>query len=165
MRPPGQVEPNMSFSLHCRMVRGLLLQLPLWLLAATPALAQRLPTTVTPRHYDLAFVVDLSRARFLGTEAIELEIAEPTSRVVLNAAEIDFDTVTVGSGALAQRASVSVDGVNETATFTFPMALPRGAADIHITYSGTLNSQLRGFYLGNGGGRRYAVTQFESTDA
>ena len=42
----------------------------LCLLACSPAGAQRLPTTVSPQHYDLAFDVNLTTARFDGTETI-----------------------------------------------------------------------------------------------
>jgi aminopeptidase N/puromycin-sensitive aminopeptidase len=41
-----------------------------------------------------------------------------------------------------------------------------GPATIHITYTGILNSEMRGLYLGKDDqGRRYAASQFESTDA
>jgi aminopeptidase N len=44
--------------------------------------------------------------------------------------------------------------------------LPAGPATIHITYTGILNSEMRGFYLGKDDqGRKYAATQFEATDA
>ena len=42
----------------------LMLIVLLVLSGATPALAQRLPATATPEHYDLAFTVDLHHARF-----------------------------------------------------------------------------------------------------
>ena len=61
------------------------------LLTALPASAQRLPTNVTPSHYDLAFVVDLAREKFDGTETIRVQVGEPTSKVVLNAFEIQFN--------------------------------------------------------------------------
>ena len=79
------------------------------LLTALPASAQRLPTTVTPSHYDLAFVVDLNRERFEGTETIHVRVGEPTSKVVLNAFEIQFHDVTIGTGAAAQAATVTLD--------------------------------------------------------
>ncbi|HEX3633093.1 MAG TPA: hypothetical protein VHZ01_11345, partial [Casimicrobiaceae bacterium] len=53
------------------------------LLTALPAAAQRLPTLVSPSHYDLAFSVDLNRERFEGTETIRVQVNEPTSKVVL----------------------------------------------------------------------------------
>ena len=66
--------------------------IPLLLLVqlATPVCAQRLPATATPEHYDLAFVVDIPNKRFEGTETIRVRLAQPTSRIVLNAAELDF---------------------------------------------------------------------------
>src|SRR6185436_15976947 len=48
---------------------------------------------------------------------------------------------------------------------TVPKPLAKGATDIHIRYGGVLNSQLRGFYISKTKLRKYAVTQFESTDA
>jgi aminopeptidase N len=54
----------------------------------------------------------------------------------------------------------------QTATLTVPRALPKGAAEIKIVYTGILNDKLRGFYLSTeASGRRHAVTQFEATDA
>jgi aminopeptidase N len=147
------------------MVRRLLSLTGFALLVAATVSAQRLPTTVAPEHYDLAFAVDLSRARFDGTETIALRVAESTRTIVLNAAEIQFKSVTLGSGENAPRAIVKLDEHRQVATFTFPRSVPRGAATLHIRYSGKLNDQLRGFYLSQGQGRKYAVTQLESVDA
>src|SRR3982074_1497151 len=85
-------------------------------LLASPAAAQRLPTTVTPEHYDLTFAVDLAKARFDGTEHVRVQIAEPTSRIVINALDIDFHEVTVTAGAAAQKATVTLNPKDETAT-------------------------------------------------
>src|SRR3954464_8819186 len=139
--------------------------LALTLLAALPASAQRLPGGVTPEHYDLAFVVDLVHERFDGTETIRVNVAAPTTRIVLNALDIDFRDVTIGAGATAQKATVTSDSTAQTATFTVPRPIPSGTHDIHVRYGGSLNSQLRGFYISKTRLRKYAVTQFESTDA
>jgi aminopeptidase N len=135
------------------------------LLAALPASAQQLPTIVRPDHYDLAFVVDLIHERFEGTETIRVQIAEPTPRVVLHAVELRFREVTIDAGGSAQTATVTLDEASQTATLAVARPLARGTAEIHIRYSGTLNSQLRGFYISKTKLRKYAVTQFESTDA
>jgi aminopeptidase N len=149
-----------------RSSRALLTATIILLCAAGTARAQwRLPTTVTPSHYDLSFTVDLQHARFEGAETIEVTLAEPTRTIVLNAAEIAFREVTIGTGASLQRATVSPSDVYQTATLTVPKALARGATQIHITYTGILNDKLRGFYLSTEKARRYAVTQFEATDA
>jgi len=134
-------------------------------LTALPASAQRLPTIVTPDHYDLAFVVDLARERFDGTETIKVKVAEPTSKIVLHAAEIDFREVTIGTGAAAQTATVTLDEPSQTATLTVAKPIDRGQTEIRIRYGGILNSQLRGFYISKTPLRKYAVTQFEATDA
>jgi aminopeptidase N len=132
---------------------------------AAPAAAERLPTTVTPEHYDLKFTVDLAHARFEGVESIRVQVAEPTLRVVLHALDIQFHEVTIGTGAAAQEATVSLNANDQTATLTVPTPIAKGAADVHIAYTGILNDQLRGFYLSTTKTRRYGVTQFESTDA
>src|SRR5262245_40146354 len=137
----------------------------LLLSTALLASAQRLPTIVTPEHYDLSFVVDLARERFEGTETIRVTVAEPTSRIVLNAIDLQFKSVTIGVGAAAQTATVTLDEAKQTATFTVPQPIAKGATEIHVRYSGILNHQLRGFYASEAKGRKYAVTQFESTDA
>src|SRR3954470_4362595 len=97
----------------CRYTGGMrfpvLTALAATLLTALPASAQRLPTIITPSHYDLAFVVDLARERFEGTETIHVQVAEPTTNVVLNAFEITFNEVTIGAGASAQTATVTLD--------------------------------------------------------
>ena len=43
--------------------------------------------------------------------------------------------------------------------------MPAGKATLSISYTGILNNELRGFYLSKTALRRYAVTQFEPTDA
>ena len=135
------------------------------LLIALPASAQRLPTIVSPSHYDLKFVVDLARERFEGTETIRAQVAEPTTRVVLHAFELTIHEATIGTGAAAQKATVTLDEASQTATLTVPQPLAKGATEIHTAFSGILNTQLRGFYISKTKLRKYAVTQFESTDA
>src|SRR5258708_4478847 len=134
-------------------------------LTALPVSAQRLPGTVTPDHYDLALVVDLARERFDGTETIRVTVAEPTSRVVLHAVGLELRDVTVGAGPTAQKATVALDEKTQTATLSVAKPLAKGATEIHIRYAGVLNSQLRGFYISRTKLRKYAVTQFEATDA
>ena len=67
-------------------------------LVSTPAFAQRLPDNVVPSHYDIAVTPDLPSAKFTGTERIVATLKKPATTIVLNAAEIEFDSVTVTSG-------------------------------------------------------------------
>ena len=133
--------------------------------AASPAIAQRLPSGVTPTHYTLWFAPDLEHATFRGRETIEINVQRQTPTITLNAAEIAFGNVTIDAGGRMQTAQVALDGKNEMATLTVPQPVAAGRASIQITYTGILNDQLRGFYLSKANGRRYAVTQMEATDA
>ena len=60
--------------------------------------AQRLPGGVRPEHYSLTITPDLAKARFAGSETIEVVLAAPTNVITLNAAEIEFGTVKAWSG-------------------------------------------------------------------
>jgi aminopeptidase N len=139
--------------------------LPL-LLVSLPAFAQRLPTDVTPSHYDLAISLDLEHERFEGTETILVDLSQATRTVTLNALDIEFRDVAIDAASGdSQPATVAIDKGNETATFTVANRLPAGPARIRIRYAAPLNHELQGFYLSQANGRKYAVTQFESTDA
>jgi aminopeptidase N len=135
------------------------------LVETSPLYAQRLPSTVIPDHYDLAFDVDLARARFRGVETIRVNLTQPSRRIVLHALEIQFQEVTIAAAGTTQRAAVTMHAATETAALVVPREIPRGPAVIQIRYTGVLNDQLRGFYLSKANGRNYAVTQLESTDA
>jgi aminopeptidase N len=143
-----------------------LVALVVWsLLASSGILAQRLPENVVPDSYDLKFEPDLASATFTGDELIHVHLEKPTTAIVLNSAEIDFKEVWIGSADFKQAAAVTRDDKNETATLTVPSVVPAGLAEIHIRFTGILNDKLRGFYLSQTARRRYAVTQFEATDA
>jgi aminopeptidase N/puromycin-sensitive aminopeptidase len=135
------------------------------LVAASPASAQRLSQTVRPEHYTLTLTPDLKAATFSGVETIDVSLAEPANAITLNSAEIVFQSVTIAANGKTQTATVTSDKDKEQTTFTVPDQLPAGKATISIAYTGTLNNELRGFYLSKTAKRNYAVTQFESTDA
>ena len=127
--------------------------------------AQRLPGGAVPEHYTLTLAPDLKAATFTGKETIDVTLAQPMTSITLNAAEIDFKSVTADAGGKEATALVTMDKTKEQATLTFPAALPAGEVKLKIEYTGMLNDQLRGFYLSKTARRNYAVTQFEPTDA
>ena len=137
----------------------------LLLFAASPATAQRLPTTVIPEHYSLWFAPDLVKATFRGRAAIRVQLKSPATAITLHAAELEFVEVMIDAGGTSQKARVTLDAKTDTATLTVPRQIPAGAATIRVTYNGILNDKLRGFYLSKANGRSYAVTQMEATDA
>lgn len=114
-----------------------------FVLFAAPALAQRLPPDVVPEHYDIAVEPDLAAATFAGVERIRVTLGKPSSSITLNAAEIQFRTVTATAGGRTQDARVVLDAPKEQATITVPETMPPGTLDLNIEYSGILNDQLR----------------------
>ena len=51
----------------------------------------RLPRSVVPRRYDLTLEPDLHAATFAGSEAVAVEVVEPTTLVVLNSLDLEID--------------------------------------------------------------------------
>jgi len=147
-------------------MKRILAVLALALTTLSVAAAQRLPEVAVPENYKLSFTPDLDKATFEGDETISVRILKPTSEITLNAVDIAFHEVTITSGGTTQKAKVTPDKDKEMVALAVEKALPAGLATVHIAYTGTLNGDMRGFYLGKDDqGRKYAATQFESTDA
>jgi aminopeptidase N len=130
------------------------------------AVAQRLPELAAPENYKLNFTPDLEKATFEGDETISIRVLKATSEVTLNAIDIDFHEVTVTSGGTTQKAKVTPEKEKEMVVLAVEKPLSAGPATVHITYTGILNDEMRGLYLGKDDqGRKYAASQFEATDA
>jgi len=128
--------------------------------------AQRLPEVATPDNYKLTFAPDLGKAKFQGDETISIRVLKPTAEITLNAADIDFQDVTITAGGSTQKATVTPQKEKEMVVLAVATPLAAGPATIHITYTGILNDEMRGLYLGKDDqGRKYAASQFEATDA
>src|SRR5215469_13795350 len=138
----------------------------IFLLTLTPAVAQRLPETAQPENYQLKFTPDLENAKFEGDETLTIRVLKPTSEITLNAVDIDFHNITITSGSSTQPAKVTPEKDTEMVVLSVEKPLAAGPAIIHISFTGILNNEMRGFYLGKDDqGRKYASTQFEATDA
>ena len=136
------------------------------LLWASVAGAQRLPQVAVPENYNLTFAPDLNRGNFAGEETIQVKLLKPTSQIVLNSADIDVQDASITSDGATQKATLTFDKEKEMVTLAVEHPLASGLAAVHVRYTGILNSEMRGFYMGKDDhGRKYAATQFESTDA
>ena len=135
------------------------------LVFSTFSAAQRLPRTAWPENYRVTLMPNFDKDNFRGDETIQIQVLKPTSSIVVNSFDIDFEEATITSNGATQKATVSIDKEKQMASLTVPKTIASGPATIHIRYTGILNDQLRGFYLSKAGGRKYAVTQFEATDA
>jgi aminopeptidase N len=146
------------------LMKRLLLSLTMLMLAGS-ALAQRLPDTVVPSHYVLQFAPSFVTDDFTGKETIRIEVRQPLSAITLNALDLELERITVTAGGATQTATATFDPMKQQATLALPHEIPAGPATIEVEFKGKLNDKLRGFYLSKSATRKYAVTQFESTDA
>jgi len=123
---------------------------------------------VAPVNYNLEFEPDLARFRFRGREKIQVKIARPTRRIVLNAAELRIITCEVISGKERLKARAFLDERKEELAILLPRPVS-GLAVISIDFEGVLNDKLVGFYRSRyefkGKERYLATTQFEAADA
>ena len=132
----------------------------------------RLPTNVRPTAYRLTLSPDLENFTFTGQVSIDLEVSEPSGRILLNAAELQISSATVvdSKGGVTSATGILLDEERERATLVFPWAIETGEATLSMEFTGILNDQLRGFYRCSyadptGVERNMAATQFEATDA
>jgi puromycin-sensitive aminopeptidase len=131
----------------------------------------RLPRHVVPLRYDLRLEPDLTAARFAGQETITLTVLQPTSEIVLNAIELDITSAQIeGASGPARQATMALDASLQRCHLTFTTPLSPGTWRLTMTFCGTLNDKLRGFYRSTykderGATHSMAATQFEATDA
>jgi len=144
--------------------------------APLPPLSQRaiptqLPRSVRPLEYRLEIVPDAANLRFSGRAAIDIEVLQRTESIVLNAADLAFTRVTLGSraGDETPARNISVDAEAQTATFTFRQPVLPGRYRLTLDYTGKIYTQAAGFfaldYDSAKGRKRALFTQFEAPDA
>src|SRR4051812_32573081 len=63
------------------------------------AMPGKLPKTVVPVHYVIELVPDLESLALTGVEVVDIEVREPTARLVLNAIDTTFGAVSIDDNA------------------------------------------------------------------
>ncbi|MGJ4944256.1 M1 family metallopeptidase [Bradyrhizobium sp. HKCCYLS1011] len=136
-------------------------------LFAFDAMPGKLPKTVVPISYQIELTPDLARLTTAGQETVELELREPTARIVLNAVNIVIAEVTLDDG--PERAVVTPDTAAETVALEFAQVLPAGRHRLHLRFQSQINSFDRGLffvdYPSGQGTRRMISSQLEPADA
>ncbi|HVQ78135.1 MAG TPA: M1 family metallopeptidase [Candidatus Binatia bacterium] len=130
----------------------------------------RLPTSVVPTRYDIRLEPDLEAATFLGEETVAVTVREPVRELVLNAAELDIQSVSLEGAGATLTGIAALDGPNERVRLAFDRPIEPGPWRLHVRFRGVLNDRLHGFYRStykdaSGAPHTIAATQFEATDA
>ena len=123
----------------------------------------RLPRSVVPHRYTLALQPDLAAATFVGHVIIDATVNEAVNRIVLNAIELDITEVKVGG------VDATFELVADTERLVINSAPELGTTTIEITFTGTLNDKLRGWYRStytdaDGNEQVIATSQMQATN-
>ena len=143
---------------------------------ATDSPSYRLPRTVIPEHYELELTPDLGTATFTGTVVIRINVTEPVTEILLNAAELEVSSAVVRRDVGRAADGTEIEGIiridedAERLSITIPPSLSAGTWHLRLEFTGVLNDQLRGFYrstftTADGTPTVIATTQFEPADA
>jgi aminopeptidase N len=125
-----------------------------------------LPKTVVPTHYALDLTPDLDKLTFSGSELVDIEVAEPTTRLMLHAVELTIDAASVDDEAAAQ---IAFHAEAETVTFDFAHPIAAGHHQLRVAFAGRINSFARGLYFADypaaDGRKRMISSHLEPSDA
>ncbi len=99
---------------------------------------------MAPVHYALDLQPHLEALTVTGSAVIDIEVREPTDRLVLNAVDMTFSSASLDGVAPAR--SITVDKDAQTVTLTFPHPIEAGRYKLRIAYSGQINKFGRGIY-------------------
>src|SRR5471032_2844262 len=115
---------------------------PTYSFDATPG---KLPKTVVPVHYAIELTPDLESLALAGVEVVDIEVREPTARLLLNAVNMTLGAATIDDE--AQRAGIALDAATETATLTFAQPLAAGAHRLRIGFTARITKFDSGLFF------------------
>ena len=114
---------------------------PVFSFASTPG---KLPKTVVPIHYALDLAPDLDKLTFAGSEVVDIEVTEPTERLVLNAVDMTIEAATIEGEAVPE---IALDAAAQTVTLAFPRPIAAGRHKLHMSFTGRINRFGRGLFM------------------
>jgi aminopeptidase N len=116
---------------------------PTYSFAATPG---KLPKTVVPIHYSLDLQPDLEKLTIAGAEVVDIEVTEPTDRLVLNAVNLTVEMAAI-EGDAGRASEILPDAAAETVTITFPRSIAVGRHKLRLGFSAHINRFGRGLFV------------------
>ena len=140
-KPRAHLILHVALMLLLALATGRVMAEPVFSFGATPG---KLPKAVVPIHYALDITPDPDKLTFSGSESVNIEVREPTERLVLNAVDI-----TIGAGAVEGEAApqITSDPAAQTVTFAFPHPIAAGRHQLRISFTGHINRFGRGLFV------------------
>jgi aminopeptidase N len=132
-----------------------------------------LPDAVQPIKYSVNLHPCLKTFMFDGTQTVSVAVKRAVDTVTFHAKDLMVDsnvTFTGTDGNEMVTSQVVLDNTDTTVTMKFPSPLPVGLGSLRMSFRGTLNDQMAGFYrsgyLDLHGKQQYmGTTQMEAIDA
>jgi aminopeptidase N len=131
----------------------------------------RLPAWARPLRYRVRLEVDPDSSRFSGDVVIDIELDKPSGAIVLHATDLTIERAEViaagGITVPVETHSRAAAGARDETDELVVLASSElsGEVQLHLTYSGPLETTLRGIYRAEDGGENYVFTQLEPSDA
>ena len=127
----------------------------------------RLPTGVTPIHYDIRVNPDATKLSFTGSETITLAVTAATPTITLNAVDLDIAKASV-DGVTAS--SIKYNKTEQTVTLSFAKPVTVGEHKLAFDWKGKISQSAAGMFAidyktVDGKDARMLATQFEAPDA
>jgi aminopeptidase N len=113
---------------------------PVFAFATTPG---TLPKTVAPVQYAIDLAPDFDKLTFSGSELVDIEVTEPTTRLMLNAVDLTIEAAAVDGEAASQ---IAFHGEAQTVTFDFPHPIAAGHHQLRVAFAGRINRFARGLF-------------------
>lgn len=110
----------------------------------------RLPTTVTPLHYDLAIHPNLTTLDFTGVVRIELDVHEDTNTVILHAKQMQISDVFLLAPEGIKRLKVlEYPRFHQLALLSDSVLIKGRKYEVHLAFAANLSDSFHGFYKGS----------------
>lgn len=129
----------------------------------------RLPNNIVPKKYKIELEPNLDTENFIGHVTIDLDILFRTTKIVLNADELEVSQLSIIQNEANFDLSWVLDEENQLLSIELTGELEVGAAQLEISFSGFLNKKLIGFYISqfqiDKTQHKMALTQFQAPHA
>jgi aminopeptidase N len=132
--------------------------------AGTPG---RLPKAVVPTHYAIELQPDLENLTLAGSEVVDIEVLQPTDRLVLNAVNMTVDAASLDG--TPELPAITLDAAAGTVTLAFARPIAVGAHKLRLRFNAHVNRFGRGLFVvdypTDQGRKRMISSHLEPADA